>query len=125
MFNYILVNFISILTTLQRIKDLRREEQMKKMAVSKLKLEVEQLQSDLLLRAVTSQFTTLYVLPDTATMCSHLHLIKKLVASGKFLLVVCNTGSIVNTFYISLTKFAYSWLLFLISNSVFFWFFQF
>ena len=75
---------------------MRREEQMKKMAVSKLKLEVEQLQSDLLLRAVTSQFTTLYVLPDTATMCSHLHLIKKLVASGKFLLVVCNTGSIIN-----------------------------
>jgi len=85
------VEFTDLPAKVERIKDLRREEQMKKMAVSKLKLEVEQLQSDLLLRAVTSQFTTLYVLPDTATMCSHLHLIKKLVASGKFLLVVCNT----------------------------------
>ena len=65
---------------------------MKKMAVSKLKVEVEQLESDLLLRAVTSQFKTLYILPDAATMCRSLHLIKKLVGSGKFLLVVCNTG---------------------------------
>lgn len=56
-----------------------------------LQLEVSQLEGSLQQPKAQSSMSP-YLVPDTAALCQHLHLIRQLAASGCFIIIIPRTG---------------------------------
>uniref|UniRef100_G3PIF3 Nonsense-mediated mRNA decay factor n=1 Tax=Gasterosteus aculeatus aculeatus TaxID=481459 RepID=G3PIF3_GASAC len=71
-------------------EEARRNRLMKDMAQLRLQLEVSQLEGSLQQPKAQSSMSP-YLVPDTAALCQHLHLIRQLAASGCFIIIIPRT----------------------------------
>lgn len=71
---------------------MRKTRLMKDMAASRLRNEVQALESSLGTTKSRDSALCLYLVPDTATLCTELPQVRRLVASERFFVVITKTG---------------------------------
>ncbi|KAG7283366.1 hypothetical protein CRUP_000892 [Coryphaenoides rupestris] len=71
-------------------EEARRNRLMRDMAQLRLQLEVSQLEGSLQQPKAQSSMSP-YLVPDTAALCQHLHLIRQLASSGCFIIIIPRT----------------------------------
>ena len=71
---------------------MRKERLMKDMAASRLRNEVQALETSLGTPKSRDSALCLYLVPDTATLCSELAQVRRLVASERFFVIIAKTG---------------------------------
>ena len=72
----------------QGINNIRKNHQMKEMASLRLRNQVQSLENSINVQTALC----LYIVPDVSALCHDLVTIRRIVASGRFLLIVSKTG---------------------------------